>query len=71
MIKMSLSSAKRLGFSIKGYVFIKEKTTLQPVIEKTKNCSCRAHKSGGNKTVFKKKGNVYKLDLEKYTTKGS
>jgi len=63
MIKMSIKNAKRLGFSIKGYVFTKEKNTPQPVIEKTK----KRIKKTKNKTEtipFTQKGNVFKLNLK-------
>jgi len=63
MIKLPFSQAKRLGFFIKGYVFTKEKSTPQPMIEKS-NYKPRKRKSKKDTVSLKKYGNVFKLDLK-------
>jgi len=62
MIKLPFSQAKRLGFSIKGYVFKKEKSTPQPVIEKSIH---KPKKRVKKDTIpLKQCGNVFRLDLK-------
>ena len=63
MIKLPFSQAKRLGFSIKGYVFTKEKSIPQPVIEKS-NHKPRKRRVKKETVPLKQYGNVFKLDLE-------
>ena len=63
VIKLPFSQAKRLGFYIKGYVFTKEKSTPQPVIEKS-NYKSRKKKEKKETIPLKQYGNVFKLDLE-------
>jgi hypothetical protein len=65
-IKMSLKSAKRLGFSIKGYVFVKGKKTPVPVFEKRKQ---RAKKKSckKNSVPLKEEGRIVRLDLSNLT----
>ena len=62
MIKMSVSNAKRIGFSIKGYVFDKNSKIPVPVIEKAKKRVKR--KRNTNKVELIKKGIIYKLNLK-------
>jgi hypothetical protein len=62
LIRLSVSNAKRLGYSIKGYVFLKDKKTPQPVIEKGKQTGTKRKRNKSVKLV--KSGNVYRLDLE-------
>ena len=63
MVKIPISQAKRLGYSIKGYVFIKDKATPQPVIEKTKKRKKRIKKEKKETIPFIKEKNVYRLNL--------
>jgi len=63
MIKISIKDAKRLGFSIQGYVFTKEKKTPQPIIKKAKKRLRR--KQIKKRTIpLKQEGNIFKLDLK-------
>ena len=63
MIKISVKNAKRIGFSIKGYVPVKGEAKLVPVIEKSKPKKKRK-KQVKNVIGFKQIGNVYKLNLK-------
>jgi hypothetical protein len=62
LIRISIASAKRLGYSIKGYVFLKDKKTPQLVIEKNKKTRTKRKRSKSVKLI--KCGNVYKLNLK-------
>ena len=63
MIKIPASQAKRLSFSIKGYVFTKEKTTPQPVIGKASPKRKDRKKTKSNTIPLKKEGNIFRLDF--------
>ena len=62
-IKISVNSAKRLGFTIKGYVFTKNKKTPVPILERKTLNKRRKNKNNKEKIKLKKCGIVYKLDL--------
>ncbi len=65
MIKMSLSSAKRLGYSIKGYVFDKSSKIPVPVLEKAKKpVRKRKIKRNKNRVELIKEGIICKLNLK-------
>ena len=61
MIKMSLSSAKRLGYSIKGYVFDKSSKIPIPVLEKAKK---PVRKRNKNKVELIEEGVICRLNLK-------
>ena len=63
MIKIPISQAKRLGYSVKGYVFTKNKATPQPVIEKAKTRKKRVKKEKKETIPLIKEGNVYRLKI--------
>jgi len=61
-IKLSFNNAKRLGFSIKGYVFYKGKNTPQPIFEKaTKKTKKKREKK--EYLELKDEGSIVKLKL--------
>ena len=63
MIKMSLSSAKRLGYSIKGYVFDKSSKIPVPVLEKAKK-PVRRKKRNKNRVELIEEGVICRLNLK-------
>ena len=63
MIKMSVSNAKRIGFSIKGYVFDKSSKIPVPVIEKAKKRNIRK-KRNTNKINLIDEGVICRLNLK-------
>lgn len=63
MIKMSLSSAKRLGYSIKGYVFDKSSKIPIPVLEKAKK-PIRRKRSSKNRVELIEEGVICRLNLK-------
>jgi hypothetical protein len=64
-IRILVSQAKKLGYTIKNYKFIKNEKTLQPIIEKSQTKLKIKRKKTKNKTPLKRVGNIYKLDLDK------
>ena len=62
MIKMSLSSAKRLGYSIKGYVFDKNSKIPVPVLEKAKKPVRK--KRNKNRVELIEEGVICRLNLK-------
>jgi len=63
MIKMSVSNAKRLGFSIKGYVFDKSSKIPVPVLEKTKK-QIKRKKRTENTIPLIEEGIICRLNLK-------
>ena len=63
-IKISISSAKRLGYSIKGYVFDNTSKVPIPVIEKTKVRTKRGRVKKESRVKLIDNGIVCKLNLK-------
>ena len=63
-IKISISNAKRLGYSIKGYVFDNTSKVPIPVIEKTKVRTKRGRVKKENRVELIDCGIVCKLNLK-------
>ena len=64
MIKMSINSAKRLGFVVKGYDFNNKKKSPTPIIAKSsKNKKIKKNKSKTKTIPLKKEGILYRLDF--------
>jgi len=64
MIKMSISSAKRLGFSIKGYVFDNSSKVPIPVLKKAKRKVKRKKRSKKSRIELIEEGVICKLNLK-------
>jgi hypothetical protein len=62
MIKIPISQAKKLGFSIKGYVFDKNSKVPIPVIQKAKNSKKRKKRS--KMPEYEVIKNVYKIKIK-------
>ncbi len=62
MIKIPISQAKKLGFSIQGYEFDKNSKVPIPVIKKAQKA--KKKKRRNKKIEYLIIGNVYKLKLE-------
>jgi len=63
-MRMSISSAKRLGFSIKGYVFDKSSKIPVPVLEKTKKSTKKTKQKQTRKIELIDEGIICRLNLK-------
>jgi len=62
-IKMSVKDAKSLGYSIKGYVFIKNKKTPVAIIERSKKRKKYNKQTKKNNLIDE--GRIVRIDLKK------
>jgi hypothetical protein len=65
LIKLPFSQAKKLGFAVKEYVFLKDKSTPQPVIEKSCYKQKKSKSKKKNTVPLKQQENIFKLDFAK------
>ncbi|WP_456470035.1 hypothetical protein [Caminibacter sp.] len=63
MLKFNINDAKKIGFVTKGYVPLKNKAGLVPIIEKKESKKKKRKKTNKNNCSFEIIGNVYKLKI--------